>query len=298
MVHPTSRRPPTPLDAYFRAIRRIPLLSEAEETALGHRIQAGDRSAVPTLVYHNLRWAAAFARRQDPELWNHEPVWSLADTVQEATLGLWHAAHLFNPSYGRFTTYATYWIRQRVNRARYRFKWSLHIPVHALQDIETYRRTHHALMLSWGGSPPLALLVHRLEWPVAKVIFIATLLPQLESPIPLNQTLDLSDSSDASDLLEDIIADPTSADAVFENLRAEADHALVERLLATLSVRDAVVMRLRYGIDTDHPHTLQEIGDLLHLTRERIRQIEAKSLSRLQREVVKIPHLDPLAQLA
>ena len=295
MVHTPSRRSPAPLDAYFRAIRRIPLLSAAEETALGHRIQAGDRRAVLTLVYHNLRWAAAFARRQDPDLWNYEPVWSLADTVQEATVGLWHAAELFNPSYGRFTTYATYWLRQRVHRARYRFRWSLHVPVHVLQDIETYRRVYHALMLSGGGSPPLALLVHRLGWPVAKVIFIATLLPQLESAIPLNQPLDPSDSSD---LLEDVIADPDSAQAVFDNLGAASDRALVDQLLTTLPVRDAVVMRLRYGIDTDHPHTLQEIGDLLHLTRERIRQIEAKSLSRLQREVLKIPHLDALAQWA
>ena len=265
------------LEAYFARLATIPILTAQEEAVLGQAIRAGHRDAALELAYYNLRYAAYLARRWERDL-VHEPVWSLSDGVQAANIGLWRAVQTFDPTAGRLTTYATWWIRQVWDRARNDFLWQIRLPAHAAQEYHAYQRAISTWQKAHATDPSADELAQWLGWPLARVQFWQTWTAQAQNPTSLNGLL-TEHEIERGDLVPDAHAD------VWQSLDHLFQKQAVTDLLAILKPREADILRLRFGIGTGAPMTLQEIGDVLQVTRERIRQIETRALTTL-REVV------------
>jgi len=286
---PDALLPGISLAAYFTRIRSVPVLDPDQEQALGRRVQAGDSVARTALAIHNLRLAAHHARRfYQPPRWfaaaaHAESVWTLDDAIQVANLGLWRATATYDPDRGRFTTYASWWIRQALLRAYHQAFFGVVLPTAAQAEYQRYR---HAVD-QWQqthpdpGPPPDAALAVALGWPVEKVAFWRAWDATQARPLSLDHPGSVDDS-DAADPLGALIATPEDPLlSVWERMRHHALHEAVEALLLRLSPREQHVLRLRFGIGGNAPLTLQEVGQILHVSRERVRQIEAQALRRL-----------------
>lgn len=263
------------LDAYFARIHAIPVLSSEEETLLGEAVQRGDRDAAIRLATHNLRYAAHLARKWEGRP-TTESVWSLGDAVQAANMGLWSAAHRFDPAVARFSTYATWWVRQAWNRARNDFLWQVRLPAHAADEWRVYQRAVAAWSGSHGTEPTADMLVNLLGWPLSRVTF-------WQHWAATNHRLASLDAliADGDTPLGDLLAAPDDT-SVWHQMAHVAQKDAVDQLLQQqLTPREADVLRLRYGL-VGAPMTLQEVGDVFRLTRERIRQIEARALQKLR----------------
>lgn len=265
------------LETYFATIHAIPLPTAADETAWGLAARGGDRDARIRLAQGGLRLAAHMARQHyatTPHPAQGEGVWSLADAVQAANVGLWIATGRFDPAAGRLTTYATPWIRQSLDRLRGQFLYAIRLPVHAESDWVAYRRAVDQWSRSQSTDPTPDDLQRWLPWPRAKIVFWqqwATTMADVASlDAPVGETLDP---------LGAFVPDP-AADPV-HTWKHWWLQETVAGLWPLLTLREQHVLRLRYGF-YGTPMTLQEIGDLLRITRERVRQIEAKALAKLR----------------
>ena len=283
------------VEIYLKEMARVPLLSVEEEVSLAQRIDLGRQARFElTRVNGNGRRRLALQEAIEDGLRarghiieaNTRLVVSIAkkyigrgvpflDLIQEGNLGLMKAVEKFDYRRGfRFSTYATWWIRQTITRAIADQGRTIRLPVHMSDRIRRMYRAAHDLEQFLGRPPTAEELADRLKVPARKVEWM-----QQVSWVPLSLESPVGDEEDAElgMFIEDRMT-PTPAQVVYQNMLRER----MEEVLASLSPREARVLRLRFGLDEDRPYTLEEVGAKFGLTRERIRQIEGKALRRLR----------------
>ena len=254
---------------YLKEISKIPLLTFEEEKALALRIAAGDQEAVDEMVKHNLRLVVSIAKKYKgcglP----------LLDLIQEGNVGLIEGAKKFDLSKGyRFSTYATWWVRQKIGRALSDQSRNIRIPAHIAELNTRIKRIIGPMTQELGRSPSEEEIAERLNIEVDKVKIALDM-----SQATTSLDVPVGDDDDAT--IGDLQADH-NAENPFYNLVREANRQIIETVFDTLSEKEANVLRLRFGINTDHAHTLEEVGQQLGVTRERIRQIETKALRKMR----------------
>ena len=256
------------LAVYFQEIARIPLLTAAEETALGHRVQAGDEAAKERMVEANLRLVVQIARRY------RNRGLALPDLIEEGNIGLLRAVEKFDPDRGaRFSTYATWWIRQAVTRALANQARTIRLPVHVEMLLGRYSREHKRLTQELGRTPNSEELGKALGLSEEQVAELEELRLQ---PLSLDRPA-TPELPRLSDVIPDATADP--ATTLTRLFRARADLVAV---FDDLAPNERTVLRHRFGLEGNEPETLEAIGQRMGYSRERIRQIEAAGLRKLR----------------
>lgn len=254
---------------YLKEIGKIPLLTFEEERALANKIAAGDEEAVDTMVMHNLRLVVSIAKKYTG------CGLSLLDLIQEGNTGLIEAARKYDVNKGfRFSTYATWWVRQKIGRALSDQSRSIRIPAHIAELVSRIKKVTGTLIQKLGRTPTEEELAEVLGVEVDK-IKVALDMSQAVS------SLDVPVGDDDETTIGDLQADH-GAQNPMTSLIAEANKQVIESVLATLNEREANVLRLRFGMESDHAHTLEEIGEKMGVTRERVRQIEVKALRKMR----------------
>ena len=259
-----------PVRMYLREIGKIPLLKPVEEISLAQKIEKGDRRAKKKLTESNLRLVVSIAKKYVMR------GLSLLDLIQEGNQGLIRAVEKYDWRKGyKFSTYATWWIRQAITRAIADQARTIRIPVHMVETINKLIRIQRQLMQSLGREPTAEEIAETIgemtATRVREVLKIAQDTTSLETPV--------GDEDDS--MLGDFIADtsqPTPIEAASRELLKEN----IEEVLSSLTDREARVLRMRFGLDSRNPMTLEEVGREFGVTRERIRQIEAKALRKLK----------------
>ena len=259
-----------PVRMYLREIGKIPLLKSAEEISLAQKIEKGDRKAKKKLTESNLRLVVSIAKKYVMR------GLSLLDLIQEGNQGLIRAVEKYDWRKGyKFSTYATWWIRQAITRAIADQARTIRIPVHMVETINKLIRIQRQLMQSLGREPTAEEIATTMgemtATRVREILKIAQDTTSLETPV--------GDEEDS--MLGDFIADtsqPTPIEAASRELLKEN----IEEVLSTLTDREAKVLKMRFGLEGKNPMTLEEVGKEFGVTRERIRQIEAKALRKLK----------------
>lgn len=257
------------IKTYLKSIGNHPRLSFEEEKELSAKALAGDKTAIDKLVESNLLLVVSIAKRYNgcglP----------LLDLIQEGNLGLITAAKKYDGTKGfRFSTYATYWIRQAISRALGEHGRTIRIPANMIDLLNKVKKTAGELSQTLNRSPKDEEIAAALGVEVDKVqavLDIAQVSSSLDTPI--------DDEGETS--MGDLIPD-TKSSTIEENLELEANHQIIESVLSTLSNREADIIRMRFGVDQDKPMTLEEVGQHYGLSRERIRQVEMKAMRKLR----------------
>jgi RNA polymerase primary sigma factor len=261
---------------YLEEIAKFPALTEEEEKKIGERIRRGDPDALQDLVRSNLKFVVSYVKKyQGMGL-------GLLDLIDEGNVGLIEAARRFDPSRGvRFVSYAVWWIRQAIFHALTQSARITRIPQKMSDQISLMKKKTAELKADLGREP------NREE--IAAAMGVSeTDVEDLE--ILGERSLSLSDKVNDDDLeVEDRISDPDSPSVEYQIIKASVQQQIRD-ILGELDEKEALVLKLRFGLDDDRPQTLQEIGDRLNLTRERIRQIEQKAMRKLSRSQ-KLQHL-------
>ncbi|HTI32789.1 MAG TPA: RNA polymerase sigma factor RpoD [Miltoncostaea sp.] len=258
-----------PVRMYLREIGRVPLLTAAEEVSLAKRIERRDMAAKAQLIEANLRLVVSVAKRYVGR------GLAFLDLIQEGNLGLIRAVEKFDYRKGyKFSTYATWWIRQAITRAIADQARTIRVPVHMVETINRLSRVQRQLLQDLGREPTVAEIAKELEVTPERVREIQKV---AQEPISLETPVGEDEDSELGDLIEDgAIQSP--ADQVSKLLRREE----LESVLSQLTDRERKVLELRFGLRGEEPRTLEEVGQRFGVTRERIRQIEAKTLTKLQ----------------
>jgi RNA polymerase primary sigma factor len=257
------------LQLFLKDIGKIDLLTAAQEVELAKRIERGDHVAKQEMVEANLRLVVSIAKR-----YRNQGL-PFLDLIQEGTIGLVRAAEKFDHRKGfKFSTYATWWIQQAVARALADKARTIRMPVHIVEKLNQIIRTERKLRTELGREPSSAEIGRELDMSTDEVDHIRR---SAQTPVSLEKPIGEQDESEFGDLLTDENQELPD-EAVHLTLRKEA----LWKLLAMLSEREQKVLELRYGLDGQHPRTLDEVGRRFNITRERIRQIENRSLKRLQ----------------
>ena len=254
---------------YLKEISKIPLLTFEEEKALAIRIANGDEEAVEEMVLHNLRLVVMVAKKYKgcglP----------LLDLIQEGNTGLIEGAKKFDLSKGyRFSTYATWWIRQKIGRALSNQSRNIRIPAHIAELTSKIKRAYGPLTQQLGRTPT--------EEEVAE--YIGSDIDKVRVALDMSQataSLDVPVGEDDDATIGDLQPDNNAVNP-YHNLVAEANKEIINSVFDTLGEREANILKLRFGIDTDHPHTLAEVGEIIGVTRERVRQLEVKALRKMR----------------
>ena len=258
-----------PVKAYLKEIGQVPLLSAEEEQTLARAARAGDADARRSLSEANLRLVVSVAKRYAGR------GLPFLDLIQEGNLGLMKAAEKFEPDRGfKFSTYATWWIRQSITRAIADQGRTIRIPVHLVEHINRVRKTAGELLRKNGREPTAEEIAVRLEMEPDRV---RELLQLAQEPVSLETPV--GEEEDAH--LEDFIQDEEAGIPVDEAGRQLLRRELMS-VLKSLTPREERVITLRFGLDDGRPRTLEELGKEFNVTRERIRQIEAKALRKLR----------------
>jgi RNA polymerase primary sigma factor len=266
---------------YLAEIGRYPLLTAEQEMQLACRIVKGDAEAQQRLVEANLRLVVSIAKR-----YNNHGV-SLLDLIQEGNLGLIRAAQKFDPLRGfRFSTYATWWIRQAISRAIAEHTRTIHIPVHVVELIYKMKRITRQLYQDLGRDPFPEEVAKAANLTKERIVELQSM---AETPISLDAPLIDDEQYHLADTLEDPQATAPAEVVTHQVLRDQ-----IARALDTLSQRERQVIEMRYGLQDGYCHTLEELSTHFKLTRERIRQIEVKAL-RMLRQPVQVHLLHDLA---
>ncbi|MES2123276.1 MAG: RNA polymerase sigma factor RpoD/SigA [Gemmatimonadota bacterium] len=257
------------LDVYLREISRYPLISQAIEVALAQRIHQGDQEALDTLVRSNLRFVVSVAKK-----YQNQGV-SLSDLINEGNLGLIRAAHKFDETKGiKFISYAVWWIRQGILQALAEQSRIVRVPLNRAGALHRIGRRSSALQQELGRDPTAGEIAEGLDIEVEEV----------ERTMAISQThlsLDAPMTPGEDNRLLDYLADVHGREADADTM----DNALtesIETVFKNLREREAKILRLYFGLDGPEPLTLEEIGALLGITRERVRQIKEKALLRLR----------------
>ncbi|MBQ9859534.1 MAG: RNA polymerase sigma factor RpoD [Clostridia bacterium] len=258
-----------PVKVYLKEIGRVPLLTPEEETALAMRIIEGDDNAKKRLSEANLRLVVSIAKRYVGR------GMQFLDLIQEGNLGLIKAVEKFDYTKGfKFSTYATWWIRQAITRAIADQARTIRIPVHMVETINKVKKISSQLLHKNGHEPTAEEIADELAMPVDKVREIMRV---AQEPVSLETPIGEEEDSHLGDFIPDDDA-PAPADAASHTLLKEQ----LEEVLSSLTDREAKVLRLRFGLEDGRPRTLEEVGKEFDVTRERIRQIEAKALRKLR----------------
>ena len=258
-----------PVKIYLKEIGRVPLLSMEEEKQLAERMAQGDSSAKKRLCEANLRLVVSIAKKYVGR------GMQFLDLIQEGNLGLLKAVEKFDYNKGfKFSTYATWWIRQAITRAIADQARTIRIPVHMVETITKVKKASSQLLHETGHDPTTEEIAERLEMPVERIQEIIRI---AQDPVSLETPIGEEEDSHLGDFIQDDDA-PAPADAASLMLLKEQ----LNEVLSTLSDREARVLRLRFGLEDGRARTLEEVGKEFDVTRERIRQIEAKALRKLR----------------
>ena len=258
-----------PVKVYLKEIGRVPLLTPEEETALAMLIIEGDDAAKKRLSEANLRLVVSIAKRYVGR------GMQFLDLIQEGNLGLIKAVEKFDYTKGfKFSTYATWWIRQAITRAIADQARTIRIPVHMVETINKVKKVSSELLHRNGHEPTAEEIAEELKMEVNKV---REILRVAQEPVSLETPIGEEEDSHLGDFIPDDDA-PAPADAASHTLLKEQ----LDDVLKTLTEREAKVLRLRFGLEDGRPRTLEEVGKEFDVTRERIRQIEAKALRKLR----------------
>ncbi len=258
-----------PVKMYLKDIGKVPLLSADEEIDLARRMQEGDEAAKKRLSEANLRLVVSIAKRYVGR------GMLFLDLIQEGNLGLMKAVEKFDYQKGfKFSTYATWWIRQAITRAIADQERTIRIPVHMVVSFNRLSRESRILLQQLGREPTPAEIAKELNMPEDRVREIQKI---AQDPVSLETPIGEEEDSHLGDFIEDDRATTPSDSVAFTMLKEQ-----LLGVLDTLTPREEKVLRLRYGIDDGKPRTLEEVGKEFNVTRERIRQIEAKALRKLR----------------
>ena len=258
---------------YLREIGKIPLLNAEEELELAHRVIAGDKRAKDKMAEANMRLVVSIAKRYSGRGLD------FLDLIQEGNTGLLRAVEKFDPDKGfKFSTYATWWIRQAITRAIADQARTIRIPVHMVETINKLLRTQRRMTQELNREPTIEELAKELDMEPEKVEYVIKIKQDISS-------LDAGvgrDGDEEDSVLGDFIEDEDTVspeDSATNQLLKEQ----VNDVLSSLSDREQKIVRLRFGLDNGKSHTLEEVGQEFAVTRERIRQIEAKALAKLRK---------------
>ncbi|MBR2831125.1 RNA polymerase sigma factor RpoD [Candidatus Saccharibacteria bacterium] len=258
---------------YLREIGKIPLLTPEEEAALAQRIVKGDKKAKDKMVESNMRLVVSIAKRYGGRGLD------FLDLIQEGNTGLLRAVEKFDPDKGfKFSTYATWWVRQAITRAIADQARTIRIPVHMVETINKVLRTTRKLTSELNREPTNEEIAKALDMEPEKVDYVMRIKQDIAS-------LDASvgrEGDDEDSVLGDFVEDE-ERDSPEESAANQILKEQLSEIIATLTDREQKIIRLRFGIGGGRPHTLEEVGNEFDVTRERIRQIEAKALSKLRK---------------
>ena len=258
-----------PVRMYLREIGKIPLLSYDKELELAKRILDGDEEAKQELAEANLRLVVSIAKKYVGR------GMLFLDLIQEGNMGLIKAVEKFDYTKGfKFSTYATWWIRQAITRAIADQARTIRIPVHMVETINRLIRTSRHLLQQFGREPTIEEIAQEMDMSVEKVMEIQKI---AQDPVSLETPIGEEDDSHLGDFIQDEDS-PAPQDAASYTLLREQ----LNEVMKTLTPREAKVLRLRFGLDDGKARTLEEVGKEFDVTRERIRQIEAKALRKLR----------------
>ena len=258
-----------PVRMYLKEIGKISLLSLDEELALSKRVEEGDEEAKRLLAESNLRLVVSIAKRYVGRNL------SFLDLIQEGNIGLMKAVDKFDASKGyKFSTYATWWIRQAITRAIADQAKTIRVPVHMVETINKLKRIQRQMTLELNREPTEAELAKKMNTTEEKVREIFKI---SQDPLSLETPIGEEDDSHLGDFLKDESSMSPEEYAINEVLKDE-----IEEVLCTLTPREEEVLKLRFGLKGGTCHTLEEVGNMFGVTRERIRQIEAKALRKLR----------------
>ncbi len=263
---------PDAVQMYLKEIGKTPLLTSAEEKELAKRIEHGDEAARKRLIQANLRLVVSIAKRYA----NRSQRLSILDLIQEGNIGLSRAVDKFDYTKGfKFSTYATWWIRQAVTRALADYSRTIRIPVHMVETITKYTQIKRQLMQELGREPLPEEIASEMGMDVKKIHYIQKISQEvmsLEAPIG-----DSEDDLTLSDFIKDeqsLSPDEMANQALLRDQ--------IKEILADLTEREQRILAMRFGLEDNIPHTLEEVGKEFGVTRERIRQIEAKALEKIR----------------
>lgn len=258
---------------YLREIGKIPLLNSEEELALAQRVVAGDKKAKDKMAEANMRLVVSIAKRYSGRGLD------FLDLIQEGNTGLLRAVEKFDPDKGfKFSTYATWWIRQAITRAIADQARTIRIPVHMVETINKLLRTQRRMTQELNREPTIEELAKELEMEPEKVEYVMKIKQDITS-------LDAGvgrDGDEEDSVLRDFIEDEESATPE-ESAASQLLKEQVQEILSTLSDREQKIIKMRFGLENGKSHTLEEVGQEFAVTRERIRQIEAKALAKLRK---------------
>ncbi len=272
---------PSPVDSterssiklYLQEIGKVPLLTPEQEVTLANRIKKGDREARDLMIKSNLRLVVKIAHDyKDFGL----PV---LDLISEGNIGLIKAVERFDPEKGgKLSTYAAWWIKQSIKRALANQSKTIRLPVHLVDKISRMRRTAMKLTEELGREPTDDELAEVLEIPVNKVSHLKSV-----SVRPTSLNAPIGEDGDSTEFGE-IVGDENAL-TPYENLREKAMRTDLEDMIDGLDEREARIIRLRFGLEGDNPLTLEEVGQLFGITRERVRQLQNMALSRMRKKM-------------
>lgn len=257
------------LNMYLKEIRQFPLLTVEEERELIDRIGRGDMLARDKLVESNLRLVVSIAKKyQNNGL-------TLMDLIQEANIGLLIAVEKFEPERGyRFSTYASWWIKQTISRALDNKSKMIRLPAYVVEGVNKMKNVERVLTIALGREPTLEEVAKELGLDEAKVKKLRDSSKEISS-------LDVAVGDDDEATMGELIAD-TSSLTPEESMENQTKTEILDTILGTLEGREGDVIKYRYGLMDGEPRTLEEVGQIFGLTKERIRQIEAKALRKLR----------------
>lgn len=258
-----------PVRMYLKEIGRIPLLSSEEEIELAKRMEMGDEEAKKKLSEANLRLTVSIAKRYSGR------GMQFLDLIQEGNLGLIKAVEKFDYRKGyKFSTYATWWIRQSITRAIADQARTIRIPVHMVETMNRVNRTSRRLLQEYGREPTPEEIAVTMNLPIERILEVSKI---SQEPVSLETPIGEEEDSHLGDFIQDEHVPVPSEEAAHTLLREQ-----LEEVMDTLSDREQKVLALRFGLEDGKPHTLEEVGRDFQVTRERIRQIEAKALRKLR----------------
>ena len=258
-----------PVHMYLKEIGKVPLLSQEEENELSKRLKDGDTEAGKRLAEANLRLVVSIAKRYVGR------GMLLPDLIQEGNLGLMKAVDKFDYERGyRFSTYATWWIRQAITRAIADQGRTIRIPVHMVETVNRIRKVSRSMTQNLGREPSADELSQVMQMPRQQVVEILRI---MMDPVSLEMPVGDEEEAHLGDFMPDMRQPAPAEEAAFRMMQGQ-----IAEVMATLTERERQVLNLRFGLEDGEVHTLEEVGEQFHVTRERIRQIEAKALRKLR----------------